>query len=416
MLVPQSMAATLIVDARSGRPPLAEQLEHLVAQRVTPGRPRARGRRDVQALDPVGLPAGGDTLDLGHLTERAEGEVGLVGRPVGRCQFGVLPQPGLHLLHQPRALEGADQRRRPRAGEVVGCRERRAVGQPRLGGDHVRVAARAPVSHLVDGPRWPPQLGADDLFVLGRRHRPRPSRRRCWRSRRSRSPGGGVLLRRVAGELHRLPASSYQVRLAPADLVRVGQLRLRFQGLAGSSNTTNGVSPGLTYPTFARLGAGRTPGPASDASRSSSASMLARRSAIWALRSPMWERCSQVGPQRRGVGDRQHGEHHHQDRCPAGAVAIAPSTRYRCVRRASRVRAEIGRAVRAARPGPERPRGRDPRGVRRLSAMPPRVPRRTSSSGTPTHRRTEPRRRAAPRSAAAGCTWPCARSGPGRRS
>ena len=47
---------------------------------------------------------------------------------------GSSAEPVLHLLHQPRALERADPRRRPRAGQVVGRRERRAVRQPRLGG------------------------------------------------------------------------------------------------------------------------------------------------------------------------------------------------------------------------------------------------------------------------------------------
>ena len=200
VLVPQSMAATVMrhgardLDARGpDGPPVAEQVEHLVAERVDAA---ALGQRlagqHVQALHPVGHPAGGDALDLGHALPDLAGELGarsevaLVRRGVRRGQLGVGGEPVLHLLHQPGALEGADPRRGPRAGQVEGRRERRAVRQPRLGGDHVGVAARAAVPDLVDGARRPAELGRDQ--------RPRPravdvgrlTRRSSRRTRRSR--------------------------------------------------------------------------------------------------------------------------------------------------------------------------------------------------------------------------------------
>ena len=82
-LVPQSMAATVAsgllipslcrrrLDARTRRPPVAEQVEDLVAERVDPA---AHGERlageDVEALDPVGHAAGADALDLGDARAR----------------------------------------------------------------------------------------------------------------------------------------------------------------------------------------------------------------------------------------------------------------------------------------------------------------------------------------------------------
>ena len=100
---------------------------------------------------------------------------GRPGRPRARARYaaassGVRLEPVRHLPHQPRRLEGADQRRGPRAGQVEGGRERRAVGQPRLGGDHVRVAARAPVADRVDAARAAGRAGprSTRLVVAGR--------------------------------------------------------------------------------------------------------------------------------------------------------------------------------------------------------------------------------------------------------
>ena len=119
-------------------------------------------------MPPAEMPSISGTSPSG----RAEGEVALVGRAVRRGEVGVLGEPVLHLLHQARALERADQRGRAGAGEVEGRRERRAVGQPRLGGDHVGVAARAAVADGVDGPRRPAELRRDGRLVGGVDHWP----------------------------------------------------------------------------------------------------------------------------------------------------------------------------------------------------------------------------------------------------
>ena len=86
VLVPQSTAATRVTaPARSthgpGRPEVAEQVDHLVAERVhaAPLRQGLAGQH-VQALHPGRHAAGRDAGDLGHVADRlAEGEVGLVG-------------------------------------------------------------------------------------------------------------------------------------------------------------------------------------------------------------------------------------------------------------------------------------------------------------------------------------------------
>ena len=90
-----------------------------------------------------------------------------VRRGVRRGECLVLTEPGLHLLHQARSLEGADQRGRARTGQVVRRRERRPVGQPRLRGDHVGQPARTAVADRVDGPRLPPELSGDRALVVG---------------------------------------------------------------------------------------------------------------------------------------------------------------------------------------------------------------------------------------------------------
>ena len=114
-------------------------------------------------MPPAEMPSISGTLCRARRRGR---EVALVRGAVRRGQLGVLAEPVLHLLHQARALEGADPRGRARAGQVVRRRERRAVGQPRLGGDDVGVAARAAVADLVDGPRLAAELGVDGGDVV----------------------------------------------------------------------------------------------------------------------------------------------------------------------------------------------------------------------------------------------------------
>ena len=166
VLVPQSKAATAPAAQTQGPlPTTRQQLEHLVAERVDarPGGERVGGQH-VQALHPVRHAAGGDARDLGTSPRRGPvGEIGAVRGGVRRRQHGIGGQPGLPLLHQAGPLEGADERGGARAGQVVRRGERRAVGQPRLGGDDVGIAARAPVPDRVDGPGLPAELGTDRL-------------------------------------------------------------------------------------------------------------------------------------------------------------------------------------------------------------------------------------------------------------
>ena len=115
---------------------------------------------------------------------------------VRRGEPVVLAEPRLHLLHQPRTLEGADHRGGARAGQVVRRRERRPVRQPRLGGDDVGVAARAPVADRVDRPRLAPELGLDRGLVRGVDHAT-PSADRSWPAVRA-CPRGRAGCRRSA--------------------------------------------------------------------------------------------------------------------------------------------------------------------------------------------------------------------------
>ena len=143
--------------ARAALPPRAEQVEHLVAERVHPATHGERlAGQHVEALHAVGHATRGDPVDLGNAAELGpRREVALVGLSVRRRQLGVVPEPVLHLLHQAGALEGADPRGRARAGQVERRRERRAVRQPRLRRDDIGVAAgaRCPTAWIARGAR-----------------------------------------------------------------------------------------------------------------------------------------------------------------------------------------------------------------------------------------------------------------------
>ena len=102
---PSSPASPLGRDAGARRPPLAELVERLVAERVhaRPGGQRVRDG-DVQALDPVGHPARAD-VGAERRDGVAFGEVRLVRAPVGRRQLRVFGEPGRHLLHPALGLQ-----------------------------------------------------------------------------------------------------------------------------------------------------------------------------------------------------------------------------------------------------------------------------------------------------------------------
>ena len=115
----RSLRAPQDVDAGPGRPPVAEQVEHLVAERVhaaalrrATGRPARAGTSPGRACRRRRCPR---SRARRARASRPGGEVALVGGAVGRRQLGVLAEPVLHLLHQarsPRACRSA----RPRAG------------------------------------------------------------------------------------------------------------------------------------------------------------------------------------------------------------------------------------------------------------------------------------------------------------
>ena len=183
-------------------PTTARRPQDLVAERVRPGpAQRVRGQR-VQALDPVGHAAGAEhAVDLGHVgpsAARARGQVGLVRGPVGRSQLGVGAEPAAISRIRPRGLQRADRGGRARAGQVVQRRERRAVGQPRRGLDHVGQPARAAVRD-----RHARRAAAGPA---GRRRRPGRPRLRSAGSRPWRAGHGLVgLVRPARTERHRLP-------------------------------------------------------------------------------------------------------------------------------------------------------------------------------------------------------------------
>ena len=145
-------------DARSARPPLAEQLEGLVADRVHPwtGCQRMRGQR-VQALDPGGHPAGRRAGDLGDLAvARAVGQVRRV-RPPGNAPGGRghrrAGRPAGSSAHWPRACRSPP----PRAGRS-GSRRSGTVNRHRVGatsrrrrGCRTDIGARHPPGHEAGG-------------------------------------------------------------------------------------------------------------------------------------------------------------------------------------------------------------------------------------------------------------------------
>ena len=100
VLVPQSIAAILSHGARHAGPSAHHVARAARAPRRRAGsrparRPAPGAASDVQALDPVGHPAGGDAGDLRHVAELgAGGEVGVVRGGVRRGELGVRRRAG----------------------------------------------------------------------------------------------------------------------------------------------------------------------------------------------------------------------------------------------------------------------------------------------------------------------------------
>ena len=136
--------------------------------------PAALGQRlageHVQALDPVGHPAGGDPGDLGHVAglRRPRAPRGSARAPRGTPRRGRGRSPSRSCISfiRPDALERADPRGGARAGQVEGRRERRAVGSR---------GSVVTTSGLPHGQRWPTAWIARGAPAELRPRRPRSS-------------------------------------------------------------------------------------------------------------------------------------------------------------------------------------------------------------------------------------------------
>ena len=158
----------------TGLPPVAEQVEHLVAQRVhaaTLGQ-RLAGEH-VQALHPVRHAAGGDPVDLGDVLAGGTAELGAVLEvALVRGRRTRPPGPGPRPAAPPSPSSGPTPRA-SRSGRRRGGRSgRRWSGtacrrQPRQRRDDVRVAAGAAVPDLVDRAGFAAELGGDGCLVGG---------------------------------------------------------------------------------------------------------------------------------------------------------------------------------------------------------------------------------------------------------
>ncbi len=186
-LVPQSIAATRVVTTRSSRvhgpaaPQSGSSASASSPNGFTPGPaasawPTSTCRHFTRSgMPPAVMPSiSVDVLD--RLARRRGSPRARRGRP--RASSGSVGEPVLHLAHRAAGLERADEARGARAGQVVERRERRAVGQPRLGLDDVRVTARAAVRDRADAARLAAELATDRGEVVARRVRTTASSRR----------------------------------------------------------------------------------------------------------------------------------------------------------------------------------------------------------------------------------------------
>ena len=208
-------------DARAGGPPVAERVEHLVAERVDAA---ALGERlagqHVQALDPVGHPAGRDAGDLGDarpIAARAAGEVGARAPrrtpPPARGRRRAGPAISLHQPRRPRACRSG---RRPagrsgRRSSGTACRRAAAARWRRRRGCRTGSGARSRGSRAAAG-----RAGAATAADVARRSTLGGSLASTPGSMPA-SPGGGAgRLRRVAGQLDRAPRRRSTTRSAPS--------------------------------------------------------------------------------------------------------------------------------------------------------------------------------------------------------
>ena len=261
VLVPQSTAATRVMPAPSRSSPLTQR----PAAQNSPSRsstsspsgftPRPCGERlagqHVQALDPVGMPAGGDAVDLGHVTDRLAGrEVALVRvactprrapgpRPAARSSPSSAPMP--------RACRSA---RRPagrsgRRSSGTACRRGAAArSRPRRG---CRTGSGAPTSCTPRGgrPSWAAMTASSSAAINAR-----PSAS-CGAS--IFATGGGTLALvdlwlagrhdAAPGRCHHCGRVASVTEFGSATACRCGP-----SGLPLASSTWKPISPGITQP------------------------------------------------------------------------------------------------------------------------------------------------------------------------
>ena len=367
--------------------------------------------------------------------------------------------------HQPGRLQRAHQTGQARTGRVVRRRERRPVGQPRQGADHVRLAARAPVGDRHDAAHLPPSLprgggevGGAEAHLSGTGAMPALGwsasltdchtwpyqgafASACGAATTADVGGFGHLGRRVddavgpvahLDELQSLARLLLDVgrvgppRLLPLevgdallllddlllkgrDLAALPQQRARGRGQRDGQDDEDGHEDRAAHPR--RSWPAPRPVRRSGRARRSPAATTAtgRR---WAGR----VRCSRPGRARPARRTRR----------PCGTLRGSPTSpgsdgrprglgvedRRRGVGAAPPVRVPL--ILAAPPPSPSR-------GLSAALRTPRRPPRRRRPSsprtaGTRRHPRTPRRRRAPPRCAAAGCTWRPARTGPAPRS
>ena len=401
-------------------PPVPQPRERLVAERVDA---RAGGQACATStcrhLTRSGMPPA-PARPCSTSSRVAPGEVVVRGRGTARGSSGSVGQPAGHLPHQPVGLQRADRGREAggrsgstASGTGVPSSSRGAVSTT-SGWPHGQRCA-TPAAPAAARPSWRPTTSGVA--------RGRPARLTARRGRRDGRPR------------RRCPTAwAYQGASA------AGRASLGGAGVPAAAVTTYGRLAGqdVVQPR-ARLGRDVRRGrPAARRSALERRDALAGRprSPRPARRArPRWARYSRTGSA--ALTARDDHEHDEQRRGAAGrgrsataragrraaasgvrrAAARAPAargaggrarTRPEC-RRASARRPRAGRRARpagAGRPGTGRPRRAS---LTRASARP-------GSAGRRRRRRSGRRRRAPPRCAAAGCTWPPARSGPARRS
>ena len=264
VLVPQSIAATVSASPASligrpthgpGRPPVAQLVEHLVAERVDPAAlrrapaPASTCRHLTRSgMPPAEMPSISGTSPSWRRARPGSARA----RRVRRGQLGVVAEPLLHLLHQRRRPRGCRSATRPagrsgrrssgtacRRAAAARCRPRRAA----------RRGSGAPTAWIAA--RRAARAGRPTAAVVGRDRSRLPVSPASRRRRRSsvaaaRAPRPASAGRRPARTDSHAVGPPRGRRLA-SDGRRVGAATVwASSGLPSSPSTTYDVSPGIT--------------------------------------------------------------------------------------------------------------------------------------------------------------------------